>query len=302
MQEKTVLSKLEENLEKLEYVFRNFKNTFENSEEKPKNIGLFKWFKDRKEEKAKKSILQIDTDIVRKCLKMNEESLVETREFFITKSVSNPRSFKKLNVAVQKFQTKQKAFLKHQDVLKILKRTQNVIANAISKASDAIDMETIDMVSNNIAVSLFSHHETSEADEAIKAVKPAIIKLQKATQFERKNYQLEEIIPDIVLDGIVDGLFGVFMSWENAEKLEEAIDVLKQISDDVEQYGQQIHKASKTIKDDYEQSIASVEKVKNDIMITSLAPNHQYHISTKRVRDISKEFDDMLAKSRHKVA
>lgn len=108
------------------------------------------------------------------------------------------------------------------------------VDHAIDESKDASDWEGIDMMSNNFGLSLLSHLETREAVNAMKDASAALTDLNKNL---REQESFDKAIPDDLqsdnnFDLFVDALSefaGIFTSWSNMEKLDNAVEKMGEI-------------------------------------------------------------------------
>lgn len=108
------------------------------------------------------------------------------------------------------------------------------VDHAIDESKDASDWEGIDMMSNNFGLSLLSHLETREAVDAMKDASAALTDLNKNL---REQESFDKAIPDDLqsdnnFDLFVDALSefaGIFTSWSNMEKLDNAVEKMGEI-------------------------------------------------------------------------
>jgi hypothetical protein len=115
-----------------------------------------------------------------------------------------------------------------------LKTALAAVDHAIAESREASDWEGIDMMSNNFGFSMLSHMETREAVEALKGASAALTDLNKNL---REHQKFDKAIPqelqsdnnfDLFVDAISE-FAGIFTSWSNMEKLDRAVDKMRDI-------------------------------------------------------------------------
>ena len=119
------------------------------------------------------------------------------------------------------------------------------VDHAIDESKEASDWEGIDMMSNNFGLSLMSHMETREAVDAMKGASAALTDLNKNLR-EQKSF--DKAIPDDLqadnnFDLFVDALSefaGIFTSWSNMGKLDNAVDKMRDIRKSLVEIGDEI--------------------------------------------------------------
>jgi hypothetical protein len=119
------------------------------------------------------------------------------------------------------------------------------VDHAIKESKDASDWEGIDMMSNNFGFSMLSHLETREAVDAMKGASAALTDLNKNL---REQERFDKSIPDDLqsdnnFDLFVDALSefaGIFTSWSNMEKLDNAVEKMGQIQKSLGEIGREI--------------------------------------------------------------
>lgn len=119
------------------------------------------------------------------------------------------------------------------------------VDHAIAESKDASDWEGIDMMSNNFGFSMLSHFETREAVDAMKSASAALTDLNKNLRAQEK---FDKSIPDDLqsdnnFDLFIDALSefaGIFTSWSNMEKLDNAVDKMRDIRKSLVDIGAEI--------------------------------------------------------------
>jgi len=119
------------------------------------------------------------------------------------------------------------------------------VDHAIEESKDASNWEGIDMMSNNIGFSLASYFETREAVDAMKSASAALTDLNESL---REQEKFDKSIPDDLqsdnnFDLFVDALSefaGIFTSWSNMKKLDNAVDKMKGIRENLLEIGAEI--------------------------------------------------------------
>lgn len=119
------------------------------------------------------------------------------------------------------------------------------VSHAMEQAKDASDWEVVDMASNNLGMSLLSYMETDEAAQAIKEAGAALSALNKNLREQEKfeKVQARDLQFDNNLDLFVDMVSefaGVFTSWSNMKKLDNAVEKMEGLQKNFGALGKEI--------------------------------------------------------------